>query len=609
MSKKKNPSVFLDLSIEGSPAERIVIELFADIVPRTAENFRALCTGEKGTGSVTGKPLHYKGIIFHRIIKGFMAQGGDFSKQNGTGGESIYGGKFADENFKLDHSGAGILSMANGGPNTNGSQFFILFKRQPHLDGKHVVFGKVTKGMETIKKIELLGTSDGKPSGVVKIVDCGEVIEDKKNNVVDPVKGKKKKTVKKDVSTDDSSDGRVKKRRGSTIREKLRKRRKYSPSDSDSESYSSESDSDSYSESESEADSDSSSSSAGGKRRRKRSTKKEVKQRKNKRKEKRRLPGKRSKRRSSGSSSETESGSSSSDDGKANRRVAKAKNRPSSTSVRKSSPDLSRKEPEAKVEIKDQYSKKTLEEQELVKNGIVKEKEKETLSNKPSGKQSQDSDDSSKSRSGRSPVRRSGSPISKRVSKSPSQNEKGSRPCDKNERRGGDVSRSRSPNGNGTPKRVRKGRGFTKEYSFARRYRTPSPDRSPRRSHQFGYPQGRYPNYRRYSERSPPRRNRSPPRGRSPPRFRRRSRSHSPVERRADISEKLKSRLGPRVTSPSPSPSHKAKRSASPSPGKHQPKKMVAVVSSRSRSRSRSRSVPPGAGGQRGLVSYGDISP
>lgn len=193
MSKNKNPSVFLDLSIEGSPAERIVIELFADIVPRTAENFRALCTGEKGIGSVTGKPLHYKGIIFHRIIKGFMAQGGDFSKQNGTGGESIYGGKFADENFKLDHSGAGILSMANGGPNTNGSQFFILFKRQPHLDGKHVVFGKVTKGMETIKKIELLGTSDGKPSGVVKIVDCGEVIEDKKNNVVEPVKGKKKK--------------------------------------------------------------------------------------------------------------------------------------------------------------------------------------------------------------------------------------------------------------------------------------------------------------------------------------------------------------------------------------------------------------------------------
>ncbi|XP_052623746.1 peptidyl-prolyl cis-trans isomerase CYP63-like [Lactuca sativa] len=153
------------------------------------------------------------------------------------------------------------------------------------------------------------GTNDGKPSGVVKIVDCGEVIEDKKNNVVEPVK---------DTSSDDSSDRRVKKRRGSTVREKLRKQRKSSPSDSDSDSYSSESDSDSDSESESEADSDSSSSSAGGNRRKKRSTKKEVKQRKNKRKEKRRLSGKRSKRRSSGSSSETESGSSISDDGKAN---------------------------------------------------------------------------------------------------------------------------------------------------------------------------------------------------------------------------------------------------------------------------------------------------
>nr|GEY59623.1 peptidyl-prolyl cis-trans isomerase CYP63 isoform X1 [Tanacetum cinerariifolium] len=188
MSKKKNPCVFLDLSMDGSPAGRIVIELFADVVPRTAENFRALCTGEKGTGSTTGKPLHYKGVVFHRIIKGFMAQGGDFSKQNGTGGESIYGGKFADENFKLDHSGAGMLSMANSGPNTNGSQFFILFKRQPHLDGKHVVFGKVVEGIEILKKIEQLGTSDGNPAGLVRIADCGEISEDKKKNVLESEK-------------------------------------------------------------------------------------------------------------------------------------------------------------------------------------------------------------------------------------------------------------------------------------------------------------------------------------------------------------------------------------------------------------------------------------
>ncbi|PKI63622.1 hypothetical protein CRG98_016005 [Punica granatum] len=142
MAKKRNPLVFLDISIDEDPVERIVIELFADVVPKTAENFRALCTGEKGVGSTTGKPLHYKGTHFHRIIKGFMAQGGDFSKgngmlfqPNGTGGESIYGGKFSDENFKMAHDGPGLLSLANSGPNTNGSQFFITFKRIPHLDG------------------------------------------------------------------------------------------------------------------------------------------------------------------------------------------------------------------------------------------------------------------------------------------------------------------------------------------------------------------------------------------------------------------------------------------------------------------------------------------
>ncbi|KAL6516121.1 cytochrome P450 monooxygenase 63 [Orobanche gracilis] len=153
MKKAKHPIVFLDVSINGDTADRIVVELFADAVPKTAEKFRALCTGEKGVGATTGKPLHYKGTTFHRIMKGFMAQGGDFSKGNATGGESIYGGKFPDENFKLEHSGPDFLSMANGGPNTNGSQFFITFKRQPHLDGKHV-FGKVVKGMDVVKKME-----------------------------------------------------------------------------------------------------------------------------------------------------------------------------------------------------------------------------------------------------------------------------------------------------------------------------------------------------------------------------------------------------------------------------------------------------------------------
>jgi cyclophilin family peptidyl-prolyl cis-trans isomerase len=173
---QKNPQVYFDITIGGEAAGRVTMELFADKVPRTAENFRALCTGEKGMGKTTGKPLHFKGCIFHRVIKDFMIQGGDFSNRDGTGGESIYGGEFKDENFQLKHTGPGILSMANAGPNTNGSQFFICTVRTAHLDGKHVVFGKVIGGMDVVKKMENTRVDgDDKPLKDCVIADCGQL--------------------------------------------------------------------------------------------------------------------------------------------------------------------------------------------------------------------------------------------------------------------------------------------------------------------------------------------------------------------------------------------------------------------------------------------------
>ncbi|KAI9305561.1 putative peptidyl-prolyl cis-trans isomerase H [Cunninghamella echinulata] len=171
-----NPRVFFDIDIDGQRIGRIIFELFANEVPKTAENFRALCTGELGLGKISNMPLHYRGSIFHRVIKGFMIQGGDFTRRNGSGGESVYGQTFPDESFQRKHTIEGLLSMANRGPNTQSSQFFITTRPTPHLDGKHVVFGRVVHGFDIVQQVENETVDErSKPLRTVMIANCGEL--------------------------------------------------------------------------------------------------------------------------------------------------------------------------------------------------------------------------------------------------------------------------------------------------------------------------------------------------------------------------------------------------------------------------------------------------
>jgi peptidylprolyl isomerase len=167
-------TVFFDIEIDQVQAGRIVMSLYSEALPKTCENFRALCTGEKGIGK-SGVPLHYKGSIFHRVIPNFMLQGGDMTRHNGTGGESIYGNRFNDEGFPYKHDKPYKLSMANAGPNTNGSQFFITTVPCEWLDNKHVVFGEVISGQEVVKAIEQTGTQSGKTTKTIRIANCGQL--------------------------------------------------------------------------------------------------------------------------------------------------------------------------------------------------------------------------------------------------------------------------------------------------------------------------------------------------------------------------------------------------------------------------------------------------
>ncbi|XP_012263510.2 peptidyl-prolyl cis-trans isomerase cyp11 [Athalia rosae] len=224
------PRTFFDIEVGGLPMGRVVFELYSDICPETCENFRALCVGDKGIGKTTGKPLHYKGIVFHRVVKDFMIQGGDFSVGNGTGGESIYGGTFPDENFFATHDKPYLLSMANRGKDTNGSQFFITTQPAPHLDNVHVVFGEVVSGQEVVKHVEGLPVDRmSRPLQDAKVVNCGELVlkakgKVKKRALKSRARGGSSSSAASSSSESDSHVGESRKKKKKSKKSKKRSR-------------------------------------------------------------------------------------------------------------------------------------------------------------------------------------------------------------------------------------------------------------------------------------------------------------------------------------------------------------------------------------------------
>lgn len=653
---KKNPLVFLDISIDGGIVERLVVELFSDVVPKTAENFRSLCTGEKGSGRSTSKPLHYKGSIIHRIVKGFVAQGGDFTRQDGSGGESIYGRKFPDENFKLKHDGCGVLSMANSGQHTNGSQFFITFKATPHLDGKHVVFGKVVQGIGFLKKIEQAGSESGKPACPVKIVNCGEVAENKTTTM--PME-KAKKLTKPSKDLSDSSDGVKESRRRPVKDKRVSRKKRYSSSDSYS---SDDSDSDSSSTS-SDSDSDPSSSSTSSssdyrRKRRKKSSKKEKhvsgKRKREKRSEKQQRKNSKKARRTSKRVSSSDSGSESSDNSRSDTEKPGSEHISRSNNKSPLAELVAKVSGEPAVDGKILVKKKNLEDYVSQEEGELQENGKGQQNNENLGAQfskpvGHHHISDVKSVGSRGPHKKSGgspSPKNGRIlgtlldvgTKSPLKESsrqdqlspKISEPTPNDEQK-----IAKEVPQDGAPQRIRKGRGFTKEYSFARRYRTPSPVRPPVRPYYYrgrndaGRDAERYGRFRNYRDRSPPRHSRRSP-SRSPYRYRDRrmrsrsdsrsprryqghgrERSSSPRKSRSPpgghqpfVSDRLRSRLGVRGTSPSSRRGRSRSKSRSRSPEGGLRKN---VDRRKARASSSSRSSSPA--GNKGLVSYGDGEP